>query len=258
MKRDWKKIFAALLFTGLWILRFYPEIQGPWIRGWDAQMRLLHINEWVVVNAGDPWLPMLQILIKTVHFFTDQVLAYKLLVNAVSWAGAMLFLSVLYEVFGSLCAAISALYFLTDWQWWFTSSSLYMEPVLLLFVSLALRFHLDRRKPPAILCWIASTFCRPELLLAAPVIVCTVFYRTRSTKSAAKTALIFLPVIFFYVILRWKAHLFTTPGAPDWKMSALIFHCFFFPLGLTRFRGHLRSVLYGVRNAVQKQSEKRT
>ena len=223
------KILAGVLFTVAWFAFCYPEITAPWIRGFDSILRLVNVDRWIVVNDSGPWLPGLQVLLNLMSKISDSPAAYKLLVNLIALPGALLLLNLVWNYVSPWSALFTGLYFLSDWSWWFMSTSIYMEPLLLFNLSAALTAQLNRKQILACFFFLLATFSRPELLLAAPGLVISVFFWTKSLKSACRLAALYVPVLVFFLVSKWGISEFYTPLVFNGELSQNVLYKFFIP-----------------------------
>ena len=220
---DWlnrrRNVLAPALLSVGWFFFAYPAVFSPWIQGIDSIIRLANIDKTIVVVLGNPWLPMLQLLMQGVNLICDCPVAYKLAAALCALAGMWFFFQVINLLLGFWAAVFSYIYFFVHIQWLGVATSVYMEPLFMLFCSAAGYCCIRRRCAPASFFLIAATFSRPEALIAAPSLLLVHWCLKHDLRSTLRVALLFLPIACYYLILKLVYADFTWPGQLNWEIS---------------------------------------
>ncbi|MCU0663102.1 MAG: hypothetical protein MUC50_12340 [Myxococcota bacterium] len=200
-----KPWLLAGLVAVAWLVFVHRHVRTPWLWGIDPYTRLYHIDQTLIVVKGNAWLPLLQLVLQGVHFFSDTFLAYKLTMSLLSATGIFFFFWVMARWLGLAVALGASSFFFVSGLWNLVATSLYMEPLLLLFVSAAFLFHGrpgGHNRVASSLCLLSATFCRPEMLMASPLLVAGHYFHYRRWSRTAIFAAHFVPVAIFYVAMR--------------------------------------------------------
>lgn len=206
---------TVALVVAIWLAVFAKPMRMPWLLGTDPYTRLFYLDRFVVTASSNPWLPGLQALLLATSKVSDTIWAYRG-VNVIVGLCAMVICWLLVRWrFGAAAAAFSLVYFFLHRHWAIVTVSVYMEPLFVLFASAAgLAFVTGRRVTAAVL-FVLATYTRPEGLIAAPGLALVILYRTRSWRSAFSFALLFVPVLGFYVYARFAfPHFAAVPRPP--------------------------------------------
>ena len=213
LKNSQKDIVIISIFLIAWCYISLPLVNAPWLTGYDSLTRIYNIDKLLVDLLGNIWLPLYQFILRSINLLTENIMVFKYVSYFIAIA-AMISSYFLAKILFSRVLAISVLvYFLIHVQWIGVSTSLYMEPLFILNITLALIFYSKQKNLLFSLFFILATFSRPELVVAAPTIVITSFILKRDLYRILKITLLYIPIIVFYLCLKLNVTEFDTPNS---------------------------------------------
>ena len=206
-----ENILPLVAILATWLVIFYPLLISPYIQGVDSVTRLVNLDKFIVVVMNNPWLPLLQAILRFINLFFDTPQAYKITIAIIALGGMTFFYLVLAHTLGRFCAVLSSLFFFTHLPWIWVATTPYMESLLLLLGAGSIYAYLNKKFTLARTLFILATFARPEVLIAAPAILLGTYLYKRSSRQVFLLALLYLPIIAYYIFLKTNLEGFSLP-----------------------------------------------